>query len=221
MPRRDPDSRYAAVLGMTACPEHPVEAALWRGVNRVGDPDEIVLRAAEIREDLFEREMIQAWIVAGALDSDVERRLLVPASVMKAYRHLCFDMNAFRDRLELMRWIRQYQGSEDGRLYLQTAVLHGVEPLAWLCGLDAAVDPQRVLQQVMSDAFFRGMAHRGTGVASKEAAAAHAFQKTATSTAQALMRRGPPDIGNLLIKLKHQDHTTPLGNEMREGAILH
>lgn len=221
MPRREPDARYYAALRALECPEHPIEGSLWQAVRQIGTPSEAVLRAAEVYEDGFEREMLQAWIVAGASDAEVERRLLIMSETVKAFRHLCFDMSVFRDRLELLRWVRQYNGSDDGRLYLQTAVLHGVEPLAWLCGLDASVDPQRVMQGVMSDSFFRGLSHRTATVASKEAAAAHAFQKTALSTAQALMRRGPPDIGSLIIKLKHRDLTAPVENEVREGAILH
>lgn len=221
MARREPDARYHAALHARECPEHQIEGALWQAAHQVGSPSEAVLRAAEIYEDVFEREMLQAWVVAGAPDNEIERRLLVMSETVKAFRHLCFDVSVFRDRLELLRWVRQYTGSDDGRLYLQTAVLHGVEPLAWLCGLDANVDPQRVMQGVMSDSFFRGLAHRNASVASKEASAAHAFQKTALSTAQALMRRGPPDIGSLIIKLKHRDLTAPVENEVREGAILH
>lgn len=219
---RRPDARYRVTLRAAAEPSNPHEAALWRFLNQNEETSGII-RVVDIYEDVFEREVLQAWIIAGATDEVIEQRLGTPPEVVTAYRHLCCNIGAFRDRLELLRWVRIYEGTREGKLLLERAVhADGVEAVAHLCGFESALDPNRVNEQVMREAYFRGVGTlRGSGLSSTDAAAAHQLLKTATATAAAAQKRGAPNVGDTLLKLKHREMTYQAEDIVPRGEILH
>lgn len=221
---RRPDDRYRATLRVGEEPAQPFEAALWRW-KRHQEPNDVIIRVADAYEDEFERELLQAWIFAGASDQNMCDRLGIPLDVLAPYRHLCCNVLAFRDKLEMMRWVRRYEGSHQGKLMLDRAIhLDGVEAVAHLCGLPTALDPQRVHEQTMRETYFRGVATlRNSNISSADASAAHLMLKTAAVEADAAQRRGAPNLGETLLKLKHRDYTVNFGaeNAMPPGEILH
>ena len=104
---RSPDDRYIAALNSPHEPANGYEALLWRHkVQNV--PDDVLERVVDIYEDNFEREMLQAWIIAGASDEDISTRGGMSIDVLAPYRHLCCNVFAFRDRFELMRWLGRF-----------------------------------------------------------------------------------------------------------------
>lgn len=219
---RYPDDRYRSALRVATEPQHPYEAALWRFYTN-GVPDDMIVRVVDVYEDTFERELLQAWIIAGATDEDIHARLGMSLNMLAPYRHLCCNVFAFRDKLELLRWTRMYEGTREGKLLLEKAVhLDGVEAVAHLCGLTSALDPNHVNEQVMRESYFRGVStFRGSSISSADAVAAHQLMKTATSAAVATQKRSAPNIADTLLKLKHREMTFQTGDVVPQGEILH
>lgn len=222
-----PDERYWTLRNLAAAPEHPHECAMWELLKGDG-ADQTAAYALEIYLDDFEREVFQAWHMARATEEQIEQHLRIPVEVTRLYRHVFFDMNLFRDELSVVKWVREYEedaprGSSYGAELLRNANMGGVDALLWLFGRgEHVVESDKVMQQVMTDSYYRGRANRGHSVGSKETAAAHGFMKTAFSAAQTLAKKGPIDgVNALLIKLRYRDMTTPVDKEQQKEDILH
>lgn len=219
---RSPDDRLRAALRAQNAPAHPYEAAVWQ-LRNGAVADETVQRVVDIFEDNFEREQLQAWIIAGATNADMHQYLGLTVETLEHYRHLCCNVNAFRDKLELMRWISRYNGSRVGKLMLERAVHHdGLKTLIHLLGQPTDLDPQHVVEQVMRESYFRGLGTmRATTLSSAEAAAAHQLMKTATASAAAAQQRSAPSMAATLLKLKHREVTWHVEDITSHGEILH
>lgn len=215
------DDRYRAAMRATEEPANLHEQALWilrtRGVG-----NDAIVRVVDVYEDTFERELIQAWIVAGATDDDLHQRLGMSLDMIAPYRHLCCNPMVFRDKLELLRWVRNYQGTSDGKKLLERAThLDGVEAVADLCGLPTNLDAAHVNEQVMRATYFRGMGTlRSSHISSREAAEAHSLLKSSTSAAAATLRRGAPNLAETLIKLRHRELTYQADEVVPRGEIM-
>ena len=202
------DERYRAAMLAINEPTNSHEQALWV-LRTQGIGDEAIIRVVDVYEDTFERELIQAWIIAGASDEDLHLRLGMSLSMIAPYRHLCCNPFVFRDKLELWRWVKNYNGTKEGKQLLERAVhLDGVEAVADMCGLPTNLDAAHVNEQVMRATYFRGMGTlRGSHISSREAAEAHSLLKSSTTSAAATLRRGAPNLKDTLIKLKHRELT--------------
>lgn len=227
MRTRNPDRRLRAVVAAAVQPEHRLEAALWRLLRNQPCDNEDVEYAYELHSTTVTRQVLQAWLVAGASDENIHRWLGVTADVLAAYRHLFFDVLVFRDRLDLLAWIEERRDDPNMSPYalqlLHIAFQGGVEPLAFqFSGGQFAVDPQRALEQMMTEAYFRSQAGRGCSVGSKEAQAALAQMNAATKAAQLAGKKGGPDVQQLLLKLRYRELTTPVDQTVAaEDNILH
>ena len=219
---RRPDDRYRAALRVEAEPAQAHEAALWR-LHHQGIGDDVTMRVVDAYEDTFERELLQAWIIAGASDEAISERLGMPINVLAPYRHLCCNVFAFRDRLEMMRWVHMYTGTHRGRQMLERAMhLDGIEAIAHICGLPSNLETEHVHQQVMRESYFRSIGTmRASNLSSAEAGAAHQLMKTATATAQTASKRGAPNLADVLAKLKHREMTFHVEDITAHGEILH
>lgn len=222
--RREPDERYHAAVSARVEPDHPIEARLWRCVQG-RETCSHVARAIEVYGDMFERERLQPWILAGATDADISERVGLHPEMLEAYRHLCFNLTMFRDLLEKQRWVALYSAragaTHEGALYLQKALLHGVEAIAHVMGAPSKLEPQAVLDTAMRDTFFRGLAMRNAKLTSAETAAAHALLKTSVALAEEQSKTKPPSLGDILIRIKHREMTQPIEVVNLTGEILH
>ena len=224
MPSREPDQRYLNTREAVRNGAPPVdgrERALYHCIRR--EPaDATIQYAYDIHRSEYQRELLQAWFVAGATDTDVETLLRVPCAVTEAYRRLFFDMEAFRDHLVLLSWVHDYKGSAFGRTILQQAVMSGIKGMMWQFSLgDASIDPKVVLGQVMVDSYYRARAGRTAGLSSAESNAAHQHMKTAMTAATTLSKTDTGNaLGDLLIKLQHRDLTAP-STDVPDTDLLH
>ncbi len=220
---RYPDDRYRATLRAPAEPANAYERALWQMIHN-GVGDDAIIRVVDVYEDQFERELIQAWIIAGASDDDLHTRLGMARNMIEPYRHLCCNPLVFRDKLELLRWVRNYRGSEAGKLILEKAVhLDNVEAVAHLCGLPSKLDAAHVNEMVMRETYFRGVSTlRGSSISSREAAEAHNLLKTSMSAAAATLKRGAPNLAETIQKLnlKHRELTYQADEVVPRGEIM-
>jgi hypothetical protein len=215
------DERYRAALRSPHEPTHPYESALWTFSRTKTGSDEIV-RVVDAYEDAFEREILQAWIIAGATDEALSSRLGVAPEMVAPYRHLCCNPLVFRDKLELLRWVKNYQGSAEGKKLLERAVhFDGVEAVAHLCGLPTNLDAAHVNEQIMRETYFRGVnTLRGTHISSREAVEAHSLMRSAVAAAAATMRRGAPNMAEIWAKLKHRDLTYKADEVVPRAEIM-
>ncbi len=227
MRTRNPDNCLRAVKKALVEPEGSLEAALWNILKATAVPrDEVVYHAYEIYTKMAERECLQAWIIAHATNDEIRTWLRIPPEVTKAYRYLFFDILVFRDELDVLSWISEYErhdlGTDEGVDLLQTALREGVDKLSWVFGRGKAVmDPMVVQEKTMTDAFHRSRAHLGEKLSSKQATVAHAFMGTAVKVAQVLGKTGAPDVNSLILRLKHRDLTENVDDVTATEEILH
>jgi hypothetical protein len=220
----DPSHRYRAVKDAAEAPEHPVEGALWNLLHDQAG-DNRVAYALEIYAGDTEHEVLDAWLIANATDAQVKQYLRIPEDVTRAYRHLFFDLAAFRDELDVLRWTREYKPSGSaayGEGLLQNAVMFGVDYLVWLFFRgQSSLDPETVNKQIMADAYFRGRMNRFHPLTSREAQLSHTFMATAFKVSQALSAGTPPDINQLVIKLRYRELTEPIDEVVKHEDVLH
>lgn len=227
MKRRRPEHRFLAVSRCKQEPAEPLEAALWHLMCGETTTMQSVEWAFDIYKEQREREILQACLVARASEVEISNVLRVPPEVTRAFRHLFFDIEAFRDELHLLTWIDDYAIGREGTAYgaqlLRTAVTAGFDGLRWMFGRGkTTIDAQDVLQRVMTDAYFRGAINNGQGVDSGQAKAAHSLLKTAAGIAANLSRRAPAKgVNDVLFKLLHRDDTTPITDVRPEDQPLH
>lgn len=224
--RKNPDWRYRDLITNKERPANNPEQGLWDFLHsKTPITDDDLDWAHELHSVTGEKEAMQAWLMAGATNDEIEHWLRIPDTVTAVYRHLFFDINAFRDELAMRTWVKEYEAiSKDGARMLREAIEFGTEKLAWLYGRgQAVIDPQRAQQQLMTDAYYRGRSHRGMSLTSPGITVAHAFMNTAIRTAQPLgTTEGEGIINKLLIQLRHRDDTVKVGAEGNTGEdILH
>lgn len=223
---RNPDQCYRAVVEATEPPEHVYERGLWNALRSEPVKDPNVSWALEIFSTPFEREIFQAWLLARATEDDIEKWLRVPPEVTRVYTHLFFNVDIFRDELDLLSWVQEFEEERRGSAYgvklLRDAVQSGMEKLCWIFGRnDYVVDPDRVKQRAMTDLYLRSLAGRGHGVTSREAAAALAHSNAALKAAQLVEQTSAPDAQAFLLKLRYREMTEPVTKTAETNEILH
>jgi hypothetical protein len=227
MRKRRPDHRYRDVSRVKEAPRDPLEAALWRLMCGETTENQTVEWAYDIYKEIREREVLQACLIARATEAEISNLLRVPPEVTRAFRHLFFDIEAFRDELHLLSWIDDYVLGREGTTYgaqlLRTAITAGFDGLRWIFGRgQVLIEPQDVLHRVMTDAYFRGALNRGQSISSDEAKAALTLLKTATGVAISLNKKGSAKgLNDVIFKLMHRDDTTPVTDIGAEDVPLH
>ena len=253
MRARNPDQRYRAVVAATVppeevqvqdnlalavrpeneheevalapLPEHIYDRKMWDALQGISSDAHIVW-ALEIYNSMYEREILQAWLLARAGDADIEKWLRVPPDVTRIYRHLFFNVDAFRDELDLLSWVNEYEAEKKGTPYgaqlLRDAVQGGLEKLCWIFGHNMfVIDPELVKQRAMTDMYIRSLAGRGHGITSKEARAALDFSNSALRAAQIVGRTSIPDAQAFLLKLRYREMTEAVTATALTDEILH
>lgn len=230
MRRRFPDNRYRyvkqAVIDKKP-PENETEKALYDLYTGTGT-DENVIYALEIFSNIFEQEILNSWFLAGAKDNDIEAHLGIPEDVAHTYRHLFFDTTQFRDELDIYSWVleceqHEWYGSR-GVALLKQALTGGLDALAWVYSRNREViDPRKVMENIMADAYFRSRIYRGNPIISRGAKESHTYMATALKAGDLLARHSPQQvtgISDLIIKLEHRDSTIPV-SDLNTEDILH
>ncbi len=225
MAKRNPAARYFSVRDAQTVPLNSIEADCWRAMRGAAASD-AVIRALEIYLTPEENEVMRAWVFSRATDDDIEKWMRVPSPVTQAYRHLFMDLNVFRDELDVVSWVRSMENDEEiselGLALLRRCSMDGVDYLKWMYGRgEYVVDPQRAAERITTDAFFRGIGHRGAPIDGKMMTAYRAFLQMAMQGAASLGKKGAPNLSQVLLKLKHREMTTPLGEAAAQGEILH
>lgn len=222
MPRRNPDHRAIAVIASREQPEHPFERALW--LFRRGQPaDESVARAFELSANKT-CDCVRGWLLATSNDEEISRRTRLSFDVIRAFRHLFFDVEVFRDHIDLVEWVRETSEAPDAdpgsTQYVRWAVMYGVEAVAYLSGLPVAIDPGVVQTQAMIDGHFKALMGREAGLDSSVAREALKHQQMAVAQAAVLAKRAPM-TESVALKIKHREMTSPIEFVDKTTEVLH
>lgn len=158
-----PDHVYQRALGRVkakakAASSDPMVNALERLL--LGDdavPNEIAY-AYRLFSDNYQREVMEAFLIAGAQPSVLEEIFDIPKPVTEAFATLFFDVSVFVNRLELESYVRYYAEDEEegdwARALKQSALEQGLEYLRVSFGRDrVAVDPKAVVDDMLRQSF--------------------------------------------------------------------
>lgn len=173
-------------------PSDPIEAKLYVFLSRQDRTRNEVTDAYDIFEEAEHRSAMEAFLLAGATSDLIFRVLRIPTAVTQAYQALFFDQTVFRNKLEILAYAADFDGSNHAREVLRAAVTVGLDYLLWVYGsAEVQVDARQVIRQTMAEAYYRGMAHRGNSLTSTVTKEAHRWWSTAVKNAELLERIDP------------------------------
>lgn len=227
MRTRRPDKRSYTIkqrhsAGLSPEGHNIVDAAYYEYLRAGHTDNAAVMHACEIAANEYETEILNAFMLAGATNEQLETHFRIPPDVSTAYRHLFFDPSHFRDELDVYSWVRE---QEQGRLVsphavglLKQALSTGVDGLLWVYSrVKNPVDPTAVIQDVLMHAYMRAKQHRAADIKSTAAKEAHTHMGTAMKAAGMLIQHAASatatngnGVSELLIKLGHRELTTSI-----------
>ncbi len=223
MPLRDPAHRWHAIERAPECPEHAIEAELWRALREQGPHGDSSL-AYEVYAD-GARWCMQGWLLSKAKDEDIAKRLGFPDGLVRAYRHLFFDTTVFRHHLDLVAWIKRLNGDPaypaEALQFLRWAVMYGPEAIAYMSGVPVSLDPRVVQEQTMIDSYYRSLQGRDAAIDSAAAKEALKHMQLAVNQAAVLSKASPPSARDFAMKLKHREMTSSIEVIDKTTEVMH
>jgi hypothetical protein len=171
-----------------------------------------VAYAADLYENADHRPVVDAFFLARTAMDEISRVLSIPPAVLEVYRYLFMDMSVFRNKLEVISYARDYEGSPYGKELVHTAVSVGPTYLRWAYGDGGGeLDTRFVIRKTMIDAYFRGLAHKGNALSSNTAKEALKWWSTAIRNAESLEKIDPHTtkeaVDELRMALEAKDDT--------------
>jgi hypothetical protein len=227
---KSPRHRYEvtdqAVKQRLETPAQPRMAALYMLLAGQPCPDSAVEYAHDIYAVVRHRETLDAFLLARTPIEKIVSCLEINFEVITTYADLFMDMQVFRNRLELMTYVQDYDGTDEGKELASAGVRVGHDYLLWALGSSQEVDPRVVVRRTMADAYFRGMAHKGNSLTSLVAKEALRWSTTAIRNAQVIEQLDPrgskEGFEELRLTLVGVDETRPaLSSPVPVGEILH
>lgn len=114
------DSEDDALLGS----DDPIEDAILRVLQGEVDVPEEISYAFELHLDDYIREVLEAFILAGARPSDIQNALDINQTVAELFAYYFFDVRVFRNKLEKEAFVRhQCLDTNNGRSAFGKAIL--------------------------------------------------------------------------------------------------
>ena len=227
---KSPRHRYEvteqAVKQRLEVPVQPKMAALYELLSGSPCTDPEVEYAHDLYTVVRHRETLDAFLLARTPVEKIVSCLEIDFGVITTYANLFMDTAVFRNRLELMTYVQDYDGSDEGKELASAGVRVGHTYLLWALGDSEEVDPRVVVRRTMADAYFRGMAHKGNSLTSLVAKEALRWSTTAIRNAQVIEQLDPrgskEGFEELRLTLVGVDDTRPaLAAPVPVSEILH
>lgn len=213
MPTLAPDHRFSAVRYLKAAPADPVDASGYELFQKGQTSDPVTQYAYELHDNSEHRAILDAFLLSMLDVSRISVVLGIPEDVLARYMYFFLDLDAFRNKLELISYASTYEGSSYGRELVRAAVTVGPSYLLWAFGdstLDD-LDTRFVIRSTMRDAYFRGLAHKGNALTTDVAKESQKWWLTAIKNAELLERIDPHTAKDaakeLQIALESHDET--------------
>jgi hypothetical protein len=134
------DALVEEVTKTSAAPtDDPIRNAVGTILLGENTAPEEVLYAFSIYQHNYKREVLEAFLITGADAEHVHSVLAIPAEVVDVYLAIFFDRAAFRDRLDLESYIREYPTDHDdgyGAGLKEDALEHGIHWISAKFGRD-------------------------------------------------------------------------------------
>jgi len=188
-----PDHRARRILGAAHdhadCPsDDPLERDLFHLVKNdtCASPD--VRTAADLYADPEYRHIIDALLLAKAEAGAVEASLWLPATAYQTYGYLFFDTTSFGHALAATRYVQRLEVPPTVRELYQLALDRGPTTILdrYRIGERPRLDPERVMYEVLGDAYAKFLTHRGLAANHEVAKEALRWGHTAMRAAEAL-----------------------------------
>lgn len=116
---------------------------------------EAVSKALDIFEHEYKRETLEATLLCGMTEKEIEQLLRVPAQVVQTYKTLFFDTSVFETRLDIIDYAHTYSDSKFGSELKQFAVDLGKECLQVRLADNSTYDipTQKIVESIRKIAF--------------------------------------------------------------------
>ena len=188
---------------------------------------QVVSRAVESAMDIyqheFKREVLEAFLLAGASPEEIDQILRVSVPETEAYRSIFFDPSVFSNELDVIDYAYEYKKSEFGTELKRYAVDLGLECLKVRMSRGSYVVHGEMAQDVIrSTAFIMAQLARVNKSDSSMANASLKWAQLSLKAAPDEKDKPKGTVEDLKIALEPKEHTT---NEEDSGIspdkILH
>lgn len=228
---QDPRHKYltvkAAVDSAAPSPSDPLMASLYTLLSGGVCDDAEVTYAYDLYATPNHQAALDAFFLARMTLPEISNITEIPESVLATYAMLFMDLSVFRNRLEIVSYAGNYEGTDYGRELVRVAVTVGGEYLRWTFGKAGdQLDNRSVVRLTMVDTFFRGLAHKGNALTSDTAKEALKWWSVSIKNAETLEKIDPRTaktaFEELRITLEQKDSThTVESSPVKPADILH
>lgn len=173
MRQRHPDVRWQEVLQAIKSETPPTDAValLAYDAHTKQLDDDPHAYACDLAFNQDDKDILVAFFLSGATTDEISKSLGIPESVLIIFQKLVIDPSVFRNKLEMLRYARDYRqrateqgaklielGMSQGPFGLMYHFLHGHEELP--------VDTKAYARSMMQQAFYFGLMSRGNNIRS-------------------------------------------------------
>lgn len=159
------------------------------------------------------RQFLDSFLLCDTPFEMIRQATGVNVNCLRVYASHIFDTSVFRDQLDKLQYIHdvsEYQSTEEAR-YLRAALTGGGPYLAWLISGRKATLSKEVIQQLMTDAYFKCQVFRNVPLDSPLAREARVLAADAARYAGMLEKIDPQEsseaLHQIMIELTHRDDT--------------
>lgn len=174
------------------------------------------------------RYIMEAFLIASTDEYAIGEALGMPSDEVSVYRDLFFDTSVFKTDLELIAYLQCIPEDAEYKKLYKIAFHQGLGALRWhFCRNKGSINPEEVIQTVMTDSLYRFLEHRGTPLSAKTAKEAFRLGRVSLDCARALRSEGELESGTieqLRVKLEEgkQNRTIDEFQDATHGAeVLH
>lgn len=202
-PQTETEKQYKSVLGGSTAYEH-------------------VIYANDIYGDEYKSEVLEAFLLSRAIESDVEKILRVPTAIVQIYKYLFFDLDVFKDELDIESYANTYIESDFGKDLKVCAITLGLDYLRYRFsrGQHIDIDIVTALQNMIETGFILSKATRLNPLDSSAAKEARQWMLSAIRGVESYAKVKPvleETSDEFKIILETIDHTT---NELKNPNLL-
>lgn len=218
MSQTPPDHRYLDTLHRVrrgrSVNDDGLVGALGRALRGEDDVPDEVAYAYYMYQSPYHREVLDAFLLVKTTDDEIKAVLEIDKPVVDVYRHLFFDVNVFRNRLDREAYARSYEGDDDGygRELKTKAMERGRHWLVtrWGMGVGHHANQYEAVKETITLGYLQSKAALDHALDSAKAKEARMWAGTMTNSINTLQEAAETGSGkdrDVLIKLRLLDYS--------------
>lgn len=230
----EPDKRLRMLREAVVNKTSPLDPFLRRCyLHLTGEQlDEKVGRTMDLIDVPKDREVLMAFLISKATKEEIATSTWVEEELVEMFELLCFDPQAFRNKLEFIRYAKEYAATctDYGRKLIDTALTVGPSYLIYMHALgreEIPLDADMFMRTLVQEAFHLGIVAKGNSITSAASKESFKWMRAAHELVAAYRNTKAPataeDDAVFALQEGRQQHIpdpeTELGQIIHQGSI--